>query len=168
MSDNRAAASLQAISDGYTGKIEHGYLVVENPNATPQSIALGGVDPNLAVSAAAVLSLLGNAPSESVGWQPIETAKKNRQPILAKFYDDIYPRLRPERDDLKRWNGVQVVLRHPGVSDDGFDIGWGVAAPVGCGGFPDEWIEGWKPLDAPPTSHPSQHSQADEKTGGVG
>lgn len=60
-------AVLQAISDGYTGKIEHGYLVVENPDATPQSIALGGVDPNLAVSADAILSLLGPAPSESVG-----------------------------------------------------------------------------------------------------
>jgi len=87
-------------------------------------------------------------------WRPISEAKKNGTIIWAKFRDDIFPALRPERDDLKRWNGVQVPLRHPGVADDGFDIGWSVAAPVGSGGFPDEWIEGFMPLPAPPTTEP--------------
>ena len=83
-------------------------------------------------------------------WQAIETAKKNRTEILAKFFDDLYPRLYPKRPDLARWNGQRVVIRHDGLADDGFDIGWSMAAPVGHGGFPDDWIEGWMPLPAPP------------------
>lgn len=35
------------------------------------------------------------------------------------------------------------------LADDGFDIGWSFAAPVGHGGFPDEWIVGWMPLPPP-------------------
>lgn len=83
-------------------------------------------------------------------WRPIDEAKKDGTIIWAKLRDDIYPALEPTRDDLDRWNGVQVPLRHPGVADDGFDIGWSVAAPVGHGGFPDEWIEGFMPLPTPP------------------
>lgn len=86
------------------------------------------------------------------GWRDIASAPKDGTIIWAKFRDDIYPTLRPERDDLTRWNGVQVPLHHPGVAADGFDIGWGVAAPVGHGGFPDEWIEGWRPLPTPPAA----------------
>lgn len=84
-------------------------------------------------------------------WQPIATARKDRTRLLVKFYDDIYPRLEPQRDDLERWNGVYAVVRHNGVDPDGFDIGWQIAAPVGHGGFPDDWIEGWMPLPAPPS-----------------
>lgn len=49
------------------------------------------------------------------------------------------------RKDLERWDGVQVPLRHMGVTRDGDDHGWNVAAPVGHGGFPDDWILGWVP-----------------------
>lgn len=123
------------------------------------------VKAKLAALEVAILALLPASESE---WQPIESASKNRQPILVKFYDDIYPRLRPERNDLERWNGVQFVARHPGLAEDGFDVGWGFAAPVGTGGFPDEWIEGWKPLDAPPTTAlASKGSQAADKSGGA-
>lgn len=76
----------------------------------------------------------------------ISEAKKNGTPILAKFRDDIYPGLRPGREDLEPWNGVWAVIRHRGLAADGFDVGWAIAAPVGNGGFPDEWIEGWEPL----------------------
>ena len=34
------------------------------------------------------------------GWQDISTAKKDGTIIWAVFHTDIYPRLRPERDDL--------------------------------------------------------------------
>ena len=85
------------------------------------------------------------------GWRPISEAKKDGTIIWAKLRDDIYPVLKPSRDDLLRWNGVQIPLRHPGVAEDGFDIGWGVAAPVGVGGFPDEWVEGFRPLPSPPS-----------------
>ena len=87
-------------------------------------------------------------------WRPIGTAKKDRTVIWAVLRDDLFPGLHPEREDLARWNGVQVPLRHPGVCDDGFDIGWNIAAPVGQGGFPDSWIAGWMPLPPAPEPHP--------------
>lgn len=89
---------------------------------------------------------LFEAPPLSAGLRDIGAAPKDRTPILAKFRDDIYPGIRPGRDDLEPWNGRWVVIHHPGVTADGFDIGWSVSAPVGNGGFPDEWIEGWMPL----------------------
>lgn len=88
-------AVLQAISDGYTGKIEHGYLVVENPDATPQSIALGGVDPNLAVSAESILTLLGPAPSESVGRDKASIIK------LMREYADAFEATIPSQPSTK-------------------------------------------------------------------
>lgn len=83
-------------------------------------------------------------------WKPIETAPKDGTVIWAAFRSDIFPTLRPQRDDLEIWNGLQVPLRHPGLAKDGFDLGWNIAAPVGRGGFPDEWIAGWMPLPSPP------------------
>ncbi|MFT9323550.1 MAG: hypothetical protein ABF537_05225 [Acetobacter sp.] len=73
-------------------------------------------------------------------------APKDRTPILAKMRSDIYP----ESSNRSGWNGRHVVIRHEGILDDGFDMGWSVAAPVGYGGMPDEWFLGWQPLPAPP------------------
>lgn len=88
-------------------------------------------------------------------WRDVATAPKDGTIIWALFRRDIFPGLRPYRDDLRPWNGVQVPLRHPGIYPDRdgepFDMGWNIAAPVGNGGFPDEWIVGWMPLPAPPT-----------------
>lgn len=86
------------------------------------------------------------------GWQPIADAVKGAEPIWAIMRSDIYPTLCPGRPDLERWNGVQVPLRHTGITEDGFDIGWAIAAPVGNGGFPDEWIAGWMPMPAQPAA----------------
>lgn len=72
--------------------------------------------------------------------RPIETAEKNGSPILAKIRDKL------DRKDMERWQGLYVVIRHPGLTEDGFDVGWNMAAPVGQGGFPDEWFDGWMPL----------------------
>jgi hypothetical protein len=84
------------------------------------------------------------------GWLPISEARKDRTVIWAAFHPRIYPVLEPGRPDLERWNGVQIAIKHPGAFDDGFDIGWNIAAPVGHGGFPDRWIVGWQPLPPPP------------------
>ena len=80
-------------------------------------------------------------------WRPIETAPKDRTPVLLAFKNPIP---RPNREDLREWDGLQIVARHPGVMEDGFDIGWNMAAPVGHGGFPDDWVAGWMPLPTPP------------------
>lgn len=82
------------------------------------------------------------------GWRPMATADKGtRTPVLLKLLNPI-----PEKDrpDLRQWDGMIFVGKHPGIfkHDDGsdFDIGWGFAAPVGMGGFPDDWMVGWQPL----------------------
>ena len=85
-------------------------------------------------------------------WQPIGTAPKDGTPIWAHLREDIFPTLCPHRSDLERWNGRQVPLIHRGFTPSGFDVGWSIAAPVGHGGFPDEWIDGWMPLPTPPSS----------------
>lgn len=82
-------------------------------------------------------------------WRPISEAKKDKTVIWAVMYTDIYPRMSDVKE-MVRWHGVQLPLFHRGVEKDSVDIGWEVAAPVGCGGFPDAWIAGWMPLIKPP------------------
>ncbi|ACI52244.1 hypothetical protein Gdia_2500 [Gluconacetobacter diazotrophicus PA1 5] len=86
------------------------------------------------------------AAADAAAWRPIESAPKNRTPILAKIHDDLFPRVKPGRPDLKPWNGQVIVVHHPGILEDGFDLGWGMCAPVGNGGFPDKWFSGWRDL----------------------
>lgn len=50
--------ALQAIIDGETGEVSNGFITVHNPDATPERIALGGVDPNLVIDAKILLMLL--------------------------------------------------------------------------------------------------------------
>lgn len=76
------------------------------------------------------------------------TARKDGTSYLLKLVDRI-PR---DREDLRRFDGLQFVGRHPGLADDGFDIGWQFAAPVGCGGFPDEWLQGFQVLQSTPAT----------------
>ena len=85
--------------------------------------------------------------ADQAAWRPIEEAPKDGTPILLLLKNSIDPK----REDLERWNGLQFVGRHPGIFDNGFDIGWNVAAPVGHGGFPDAWFVGWRPLPLPPS-----------------
>ena len=81
-------------------------------------------------------------------WQPIETAPKDGTVIWAVLKNDLHTR---GRDDLDVWNGLQLPLRHRGITTSGFDGGWNIAAPVGHGGFPDCWIAGWMPLPPAPS-----------------
>lgn len=82
-------------------------------------------------------------------WQDIASAPRDGTPLLARLKNPIP---REGRPDLRSWDGVCAVFRHHGVASDGFDPGWSVAAPVGNGGFPDDWFDGWRPLPAPPAS----------------
>jgi uncharacterized protein (DUF433 family) len=81
-------------------------------------------------------------------WRDVSAAAKDGTVIWAILRDDLVARL--GRPNLEPWEGVQLPLRHPGLAADGFDVGWNLAAPVGHGGFPDEWIAGWIPLPEPP------------------
>jgi hypothetical protein len=89
---------------------------------------------------------------ETAPLNPMTSAPRNRTPVLARMHPDLFPRIRPERPDLKRWNGVWIVIAHPGLDADGFDPDWHMAAPVGRGGFPDEWFVGWTPLPDLPSA----------------
>ena len=92
-------------------------------------------------------------------WRDIATAPKDRTPILARIHDDLFPRIVGEgRSDLERWNGQRVAVHHPGLCEDGFDLGWGVSAPVGVGLGRDDWFAGWLPLP----SAPNQAKEAGE------
>ena len=103
-----------------------------------------GADTRLFTEAAACIR-------EMVEWRPMFEAPKDRTPILARIYDDLFPRVVGEaRDDLERWNGQRVVVHHPGLCEDGYDLGWSVSAPVGFGIGRDDWFSGWLPLPPAP------------------
>jgi hypothetical protein len=96
------------------------------------------------IHAARVLASAAFEAADRVCWQPIETAPKDGTRILVALKNPIPS----TRDDMRPWDGLQFVARHPAV--DRIDMGWNVAAPVGCGGFPDDWMAGWMPLPEPP------------------
>ena len=83
------------------------------------------------------------AAADAAAWRPMSEAPKDRTDILAKTRDNIYP----EGSRDSGWNGRNVVIRHDGIIDGGFDMGWSVSAPVGYGGLPDEWFIGWQPIN---------------------
>jgi hypothetical protein len=101
-------------------------------------------------------------------WKPIESAPKNGTPILLRFRADLVEAFDPTRArdgtwSLDRWSGIAFVGRHPGIEKDGFDIGWSFAAPVGHGGFPDEWMAGWMHVPAfSPQDRAAQETQPKE------
>lgn len=86
--------------------------------------------------------------ADAAAWRPMANAPRDRTEILAKTRPDVFP----ETHNRSCWNGRSVVIRHEGIVNDDFDMGWSVAAPVGYGGMPDDWFVGWQPLPAPPAS----------------
>jgi len=61
----------------------------------------------------------------------MKSAPHDGTPVLIKIKDSV----------TKPWGGLFFVGRNNGDS-----MLWGFAAPVGQGGFSDEWMEGWLPL----------------------
>lgn len=86
------------------------------------------------------------AAADAAAWRPMSEAPKDRTDILAKTRPDVFP----ESNHRSGWNERNVVIRHDGIVNDDFDMGWSVSAPVGYGGMPDEWFLGWQPISNPP------------------
>lgn len=126
--------------------VEEGKALLIDVQEHRQEAYQGGWDDGYAEGRALALSRSTQPQASGSGWRPISEALKDQTPILVVFKNPI-PR---DLDDLRHWDGAQAVLRHPGVAEDGFDIGWAFAGPVGYGGFPDEWIAGWLSLPSPP------------------
>lgn len=74
-------------------------------------------------------------------WLPMQDSPKDGTPVLLKLKDDL-SQYSTDTDWLDTWNGMQFV----GCREKSA-FAWSFAAPVGCGGFPDPWFVGWKPLE---------------------
>lgn len=61
MDKKEVIKALQAICDGYVGMTADGYIIVANPDATEEAIALGGVDPNIVVDCQKLIHYLNNS-----------------------------------------------------------------------------------------------------------
>ena len=81
----------------------------------------------------AVHAYTATPPQKATDLQPIVDARRDGTPILIKLKDHI------PVESMQRWQGLTFVgcLREP------YDFTWRFAAPIGQGGFRDEWIEGW-------------------------
>lgn len=85
-------------------------------------------------------TLAGFAPSNTpAALFPMARAKKDGRPISAKM--TTKPGVLPER--CQYLAGLWFTVRHGGVLEDGFDLGWQYP---GHGGLPDHWFDGWWPL----------------------
>lgn len=103
-----------------------------------------------AMERANVASLLEAAlPASPAGWRSMADAAKDGTPVMLKVRDSL-----PGRPDMDGFLGVRFVGRNYGAllpragrDEEPYDPGWNFAAPVGVGGFPDEWLEGWRPIE---------------------
>lgn len=56
--DREVLQALQAICEGYPCTFADGYICVENPEASAEAVALGGVNPNLVIDCGKLLAAL--------------------------------------------------------------------------------------------------------------
>lgn len=82
--------------------------------------------------------LLGLAQPCVPHWSPISSAPRDGTPVLIKI------------KSLERMLAEQRSIEFAGMvfvgSNRNTIMQWGFAAPVGYGGIPDDWIEGWMAL----------------------
>ena len=93
--------------------------------------------------------------------EPMDTAPKDGTAVLAKIRDDLssqYPHWRAA-DVL---SGCFVVVRHPGLASDGFDVGWSLAGPFGQGLGDDRSFAGWWHLPSTMTTRNKQQAKRAE------
>ncbi len=83
---------------------------------------------------------------DNTGWRPIPEALKNRMPVLMLLHRNMAS-LFPDHGHLHALAGCQIVVYHPGLEPDGYDVGWIMAGPLGQGGWKDHHFEGWKPIE---------------------
>lgn len=77
----------------------------------------------------------------------MKTAPKDDTPVLLKFKDDLKQFNEDDEWWVKTFSGIFFVGRNRNdKSQHNFDMGWSFAAPVGYGGIPDIWLEGWEYL----------------------
>lgn len=74
-------------------------------------------------------------------WQPIETAPKDGSYIVAIVAPN-------DSRHLEYHAGRAFVIRHGGVTDNGYDLGWNVFP--GFGGAPDFYFSHWMHLPEAP------------------
>lgn len=82
----------------------------------------------------------GFAKADSEPLRHMSEAPRDGTPVLLRFHS----RLARIRADLERWDDLVFVGRNR--ADEGGHDEWGFAAPVGQGGFPDAWLQGWEAL----------------------
>ena len=75
--------------------------------------------------------------------RPMSEAPRDGTPVLVKVKDDLSPwGIEPGHfGGTDRFAGLIAVMRNRGDLMD-----WCFAAPVGQGGFSDQWLDGWWPL----------------------
>lgn len=77
----------------------------------------------------------------------MKTAPKDGTPVLLKFKDDLKQFSRNDEYWEESFSGIFFVGRNNSdKSSTKINDCWSFAAPVGHGGIPDIWLEGWEHL----------------------
>ena len=82
--------------------------------------------------------------AETPALRPMGSAPKDRSPVLLRFKAEI-----PQRPDMTEQYASRWIV---GCSAGDY-MEWSLAGPFGCGGFPDDWFDGWLPV---PPNEPSR------------
>lgn len=98
---------------------------------------------NIVENARTIAQALSDAGLLAGGWRPISEAPRDGTIIWAVFGEI-------EDEFMSRWSGVQVSIRHEGLTrPGGYDMGWSIMR-AGIGGISDDRFVGWMPLPSPP------------------
>jgi hypothetical protein len=91
------------------------------------------------------------APRSAFKLRPMSEARKDGKTIILARFDD---RAFDEESRWRGWNGRWAPIKHHGQTSSGYDMGWGIAGPVGQGGFIDANFAGWVELPSEEATSP--------------